>query len=49
MIDKETWKIGTGCDKVEELIKYNMHVQYYKSVSLKKKTFSSKVKQFTVF
>ena len=37
-MDKETWKIGTDRDKMEGLIKYNMHVQ-----------FSSNVKQFTVF
>ena len=37
MIDKETWNIGTDCDKMEELIKYNMLVQYHKSLFLKKK------------
>ena len=50
MIDKETYKIGTDCDKMEKLIKYNTHVQYHKSVFLKKKkAFSGKVKQFTFF
>ena len=50
MIDKETAKIGTDCDKMEKLIKYNMRVQYHKSISLKKKnTFSCNVKQFTFF
>ena len=49
MIDKETWKIGTHHDKMEELIQYSMHAQYHKSVFLKKKTLSSNVKQFTVF
>ena len=37
MVDKETWTIGVGCDKMEKLIKYNMHVQYHKRVFLKKK------------
>ena len=37
MIDKETWKIGTDCDKIEELIKYNIHVQYHKNVFFLKK------------
>ena len=37
MIDKETWKIGTVHDKMKELIKYNMHVQYHKSIFLKQK------------
>ena len=41
--------IGTGCDKMEELIKCNMHKQYHKSVFLKQKTPSSNAKQFTVF
>ena len=40
MIDKETWKIETDCDEMEELINYNMHVQYHKSIFLKKKTLS---------
>ena len=31
MIDTETWKIGTDCDKIEKLIKYQMHVQYHKT------------------
>ena len=48
MIDKETLKIGIDSDKMEELIKYNMHVQYHKSVFLKK-NLSSNVKQFTFF
>ena len=26
MIDKETWKIGKECHKMEKLIKYHMHV-----------------------
>ena len=48
MID--TWKTGTDCDKMEQLIKYKMHKQYHKSVFLKKKKkkASSNVKQFTV-
>ena len=50
MIDKETWKTGTDRDEMEELMKYNMHVQYHKSAFLKKKkTFLSNGKQFTVF
>ena len=27
LIDKETWKIGSDCYKIEKLIKYYMHVQ----------------------
>ena len=50
MIDEETWKIETDCDKMEKLIKYNMHIQYHKMVFLeKKKTSMSNVKQFIVF
>ena len=45
----DTWKIGTDCYKMEELIKCNMHKQYHKSVFLKQKTPSSNAKQFTVF
>ena len=30
MIDQETWKIGTDCDKIEKIIKYNMHLQNWK-------------------
>ena len=30
MIDKETWNIRTDRDKMEKLIKCNMHVQYHK-------------------
>ena len=45
MIDKETWKIGTDCDKMEKLIKYNMPVQYHKKCLLwEKKQKLSKVK-----
>ena len=40
MIDKETWKTGTDRDEMEELMKYNMHVQYHKSAFLKKKKLS---------
>ena len=32
MTDKQTWKIGTGCDKTEKLIKFNMPVQYHKKL-----------------
>ena len=55
MIDKETWKIGTDCNKMEKLIKYNIYVQYYnKSIFLKKKKkkkniISNKIKKLTVF
>ena len=48
MIDKETWKTGTDCDKMENLTKYNMHVQYHKSVFLKK-NFPSNVKNLLFF
>ena len=34
MIDTETLKIGTDHDKMEKLIKCNMHVQYHKSLKL---------------
>ena len=44
IIDKETLKIGTDCDKIEKLIKYNMPVQYHKKGFLGKKTYSSNVK-----
>ena len=37
MIDEETCKLGIDHDKMEKSIKYNMHVQYHKSVFLKKK------------
>ena len=49
MMDQETQKVGTFFhhDKMEKLIKYNMHIQHRKSVSLKK-TFPSNIKQFTV-
>ena len=30
MIVKETWNIRSDCDKIEKLIKYNIHVQYKK-------------------
>ena len=42
MIDKETWKIGADHDKIEKIIKYNMYVQYHK-------TLWSNLKQFTDF
>ena len=42
MIDKETRKIGADRDRIEKIIKYNMHVQYHK-------TLSSNVKQPTDF
>ena len=42
--------MGKDRDKIEKFIKYNMHVQYLKSVILKalKKTFSSKVNFFKI-
>ena len=50
MVDKETWKIGTDCDKMEKLIKYHMHVKYHKKGLLKKKKlFQATVKQSTFF
>ena len=39
MIDKKTWKIGTDNDKMEKLIKYNMHVQYHKKRLFEEKKF----------
>ena len=50
MIDKETWKIGTNCDKIEKLTKYHMHVQYYKKRLFEKEKLSQvTVKQSTFF
>ena len=50
MIDKEIRKIGTNRDKMETLIKHNMSVQHHKKCLLEKKTtFSSNIKQSTVF
>ena len=46
MIDKEPWKIGTDYDKIETLI---MPVQYHKKCLLEKKSFSSNIKQSSVF
>ena len=37
--------IQTDRDKMEKLFKYNMDAQYHKIIFLKKKTFSSNVKQ----
>ena len=37
MIDKETWKIGTDCEKMEKLINNHMHVQYHKKCLFEKK------------
>ena len=49
-VNKETWKIKADCYKMEKIIKYDMHVQYHKSILfLIKKTFSSNIKQFSVF
>ena len=39
MIDKETWKIGTDCDKMEKIIKYHIHVQYHKKHLFEKENF----------
>ena len=50
MIDKETWKVGTDCDKMEKFLKYHMHVPYLKSVFFKKKKLSKvTIKKSTVF
>ena len=48
MADKETWRIGADCDKIEKLIKCNMHIQYHKSIFMKKRL-SQVTKQLTVF
>ena len=48
MIDKETWKIGAGQDKMEKLIKYHMYVQYHKKHP-KKKLYQVTIIQSTVF
>ena len=47
MIDKERWNIRTDNGQMEKLIRYNMTVHYEKHIL--KKSFSSKVKQSTVF
>ena len=50
MIDKETWKIGKDCDKMEKLIKYHMHVKYHKkSLFEKEETFSGNCKTIHFF
>ena len=50
MIDKETWNVERDCDKMEKMIKNKMSVQHHKKrLLLKKKTFSSNIKQSTVF
>ena len=50
MIHKETWKVGTDCDKMEKFLKYHMHVPYLKSVIFKKKKLSKvTIKKSTVF
>ena len=48
MIDKETWKIGAGQDKMEKLIKYHMYVQYHKKHP-KKKLYQVTIKQSSFF
>ena len=48
MIDKEKWNIRTDTGQMEKLIRYNMTVHYHEKYILKK-SFSSKVKQSTVF
>ena len=49
MIDKEIRKIGTNRDKMVKLIKHNMSVHHKKCLLEKKTTFSSNIKQSTVF
>ena len=49
MIDKETWNVERDCDKMEKMIKNKMSVQYHKKRLLLKKTFSSNIKQSTIF
>ena len=50
MIDRQTWKIGTDCDKMEKCIKYHMHVHYYKKRLFEKAKLSQvTVKQSTAF
>ena len=46
MKGKETWNIRTDRGEMEKFIKYNMTVYHEKK---KKKSFSSNVKQSTVF
>ena len=48
MIDKERWNISADRDKMEKSIKYNILVQYEKSIFFQKKN-SSSVKQCIVF
>ena len=50
MLDKETWKIETDRDKMENLIKCHIHKQYHKKASFWKRKLSQvTVKQSTVF
>ena len=49
MIDTETWKIGTDCDKIEKLIKYYMHVQYHKKCLSEKERLSQVTANNPVF
>ena len=45
-MDKETWKIGRDCDKLEKLIKYYMDVKYHKKcLSEKEKLSQVTIKQ----
>ena len=49
MKDKETWNIRIDRGEMEKFIEYNMIVYHEKRVFFKKKSFSSNVKQSTVF
>ena len=50
MIDKETWKTGTDHDKMENIIKYHMHIQYHEERLFKRKKLSQvAVKQSIIF
>ena len=48
MIDKETWKIGTDCNKMEKLIKYNMPVQYHKKHLLEEKKTINQIQHYQI-
>ena len=48
MIDKERWNISADRDKMEKSIKYNILVQYEKSIFFQKKNSSSVKKKLQV-
>ena len=49
MIDKETWKTGTDHDKMEKLIKYDMHIQYHEKCLFKRRKLSQVAVKQSIF